>query len=108
MKAKQSLGSRIRGWLPHEPSLSTNKIVSVSETSNKCQTQVDPKVYTRAGIANAVVMALFLIMQSYIDAFNAGLASTILSWSVLMVVLVLVNILIYRHYTKQVTAGGGN
>lgn len=43
MKAKQSLGSRIRGWLPHEPSLSTNKIASVSNTSNKCQGRLTKK-----------------------------------------------------------------
>ncbi len=100
MKTKQSLGSRIRGWLPQEPRLSTNKTVSVSKSISKCQTQVDQKVYTRVGIANAVILACFIVLQSFIEALNTGIVSTILSWVLLGGLLVLVDVLLYRHYTK--------
>ena len=65
--------------------------------------QVDQKVYTRVGIANAVVLACFLVLQSFIDALNTGLVSIILSWVLLGAMLVLVDVLLYRHYTKKLS-----
>lgn len=105
MKVTQSLGSRIRGWLPHEPTLNTYKIASAS---NKYQTQVDQKVYTRVGIANAAILGCFLILLNFIEALNMGLVITIFSWILFGVLILLVDVLVYRHYTKYVDTDGGN
>lgn len=105
MKAKQSLGSRIRGWLPNEPMLGANKIVNVTK---KCKTEVAPQVYTRVGIANAVILGCFLVFLNFIEALNMGFVITVFSWILFGALILLVDVLIYRHSTIYVDTDGGN
>jgi hypothetical protein len=105
LKVKRFMESRIRGWFPQDPVLKNNKIGNL--TTNKCKTEADPKVYTRAGIANAIMMGCFLVIDDLISSFNRKIELTILSWSIFAASLLLVNVLVYRHYSKQAVPTGG-
>jgi hypothetical protein len=100
MNLLRYLEKRIRGWLPEESSVASNrrtKMVGISEKER------ERKFFKVSMVANAIIMSTFLGLRSLIDPFNKNIEYAVISWVVFILSLVSVNFLLYR-YSKRKTS----
>jgi hypothetical protein len=105
MKAKRSLGSRIRGWFPQEPIQKNYN--SVNSTVPQSKAELDKKAFKASSIANSIMTSVFLGTNFLlIRPFYESLGTSILQWSIFVPTVIVVNVLIYRHYKRRLLPKG--
>jgi hypothetical protein len=100
MNAKKSLGNRIRGWLPKEPVSFNSGRSKIDEVKIRPKTETEAKAFKIASVTNLIMLMTFLGTHLLIDPYNRSIEVSIISWSIFAPSLILVNVLIYRHFKK--------
>jgi hypothetical protein len=101
MNMKKALENRVRGWLPKEPSLSSSQKTKVAEMKIRGMTEWERKSFKISSITNAIMLIIFLGTHLLIDPYNRSIEVSIISWSIFVPSVTLVNLFLYRHYKKQ-------
>jgi hypothetical protein len=98
MNPIRHLQNRIRGWLPKEPAMSSNrrpKMVGISEKER------ERKTFKITMAANAIILNIFLLSHLLIDPFNTNIGFAVISWTTFILSLIWVNFLLYRQFYKK-------
>ena len=106
MNLKKYMENRVRGWLPKEPSLPSPQKLKVAEMKIRDMTEWERKNFKISSIANAIIMSIFLGTHLLIDPYNRSIEVVVISWSVFVPSLILVNFLLYRYSKKQTQTDG--
>lgn len=93
--------SQIRGWLPKEPSLLSPKKIKLTEMKIRPMTEWERKAFKITSIANAIMVGAFSGTHFLIDPHNRSIDVDIVSWSIFVSSLILVNFLVYRYFKKK-------
>ena len=94
-----------KGWFSEGTTFQAAKKNEGSST--KFQADLEWKAFKRVGLANALIVGFFSGTHSLIDPYNKSFEITLLSWSLFVLLLLVANISIYRHYKKQTSSHGG-
>jgi protein-S-isoprenylcysteine O-methyltransferase Ste14 len=96
--------SQIRGWLPKEPSQNNYHSINSAPQS---KAELDKKAFKAAQIANPVMVGVFLGTNFlFIHPAYDSLEVSILQWSIFVPTVIIVNVLIYRHYKQRLLPKG--
>jgi uncharacterized membrane protein YwaF len=103
MTSKKNFENRTRGWFPQEP-LQTYSIIKASLS----KAEFDKKIFKASLIANAIMLNIFLGTNFLlIKPRYESITVSVLQWSVYVPVVIVVNILVYLHYKRQLLPVGG-
>lgn len=106
MKTKKSMLDKIQGWLPKEPSFQVPKKIKLAEMKIRPITEWERKAFKITSKANAIMVGAFLGTHLLIDPYNRSIDVAIVSWSIFVPSLILVNFLVYRYFKKKAKPAG--
>jgi hypothetical protein len=98
MNTKKNLEKRVMGWFPKEPH-QTRSIIKAAALS---KAEFDKKIFKASLIANAIMLNIFLGTNFLvIKPRYESITVSVLQWSVYVPIVIVVNVLVYRHYKRQ-------
>jgi hypothetical protein len=108
MKTKKSMMDKIQGWLPKEPSFPIPKKIKLAEMKIRLRPMMEweRKAFKITSKANAIMVGAFLGTHFLIDPYNRSSEVAIISWSIFVPSLILVNLLLYRFFKKKAKPAG--
>ena len=98
MNPLRYLEDRIRGWLPKEPSTSSNQRTKMVEITEKGRQR---KIFKISSLANVIMLGTFLGLHSLVDPFNRNVEYIVISWIIFILSIISVNFLLYKYSKKK-------
>ena len=100
MNLKKYLENRIRGWLPKEPSIPSNRQLKIGRISE----DKERKLHKVSMVANVIILNIFLLAHLLIDPFNSNIEYAVSSWTIFILSLISVNFLLYRYFNRKTSS----
>jgi hypothetical protein len=104
MNPKRALKNFLRGWLPKELSLPCSP-AKAAEMKRREMAGWERKAFKITMIADGGMLATFLAAHWLVDSYTRSAEVSAVFWAVFVPTVILVNLLMYRHFKKRAHGG---